>query len=126
MIGPKRLRAYFFKTDSGNEPVRDWVLSLSLDDKKQIGKSILKIEMGWPIGMPYCRPMQNGLFEVRCNLESKRIARILFTIENNQMVLLHGFVKKAQKTPKQDIDLAVQRMKQIHRQLEKEANDKSK
>ncbi|QUS55631.1 type II toxin-antitoxin system RelE/ParE family toxin [Pseudovibrio brasiliensis] len=126
MIGPKRLQAYFFKTDSGNEPVRDWVLSLSLDDKKQIGKSILKIEMGWPIGMPYCRPMQNGLFEVRCNLESKRIARILFTIENNQMVLLHGLVKKAQKTPKQDIDLAVQRMKQIHRQLEKEANDKSK
>ena len=126
MTGSKRLQAYFFKTDSGSEPVRDWILSLSLPDKKQIGKSILKIEIGWPIGMPYCRPLQNGLFEARCHLKDRRIARVLFTIENNQMVLLHGFVKKAQKTPRQDIDLAVQRMKKIHRQLEKEAHDRTK
>ncbi len=96
----------------------------SHSDQKQIGISILKIEMGWPIGMPYCRPMQNGLFEVRSNLERKRIARILFSIENNQMILLHGFIKKAQKTPKPDLELATQRKRQVQRQLEKASHDR--
>ena len=109
----KKIIAHFYKTLNGAEPVRNWLLRLSVEDRKIVGKDIQKVEFGWPIGMPYSRPLGRGLFEVRSDISDKRIARVIFIIQNDGMVLLHGFVKKSQKTPKADLDLAVKRKKEI-------------
>ena len=105
----------FFRTESGAEPVQDWLKSLPYqDDKKRIGEDIKTVEFGWPIGMPVCRPLGQGIFEVRSKLAHNRIARVLFYIDkSNQMVLLHGFIKKTQKTPDDELALA-HRNKQMH------------
>ena len=88
-------------------------MKLELADRKTIGADIKTVEFGWPIGMPTCRPMSKGLYEVRSSLTGGRIARILFCIHDGQMVLLHGFIKKSQKTPKQDLDLAIDRKNKV-------------
>jgi len=94
-------------------PVREWLLDLAEEDRKLIGDDIRTAEFGWPIGMPLCRPMAShkGLWEVRTNLSGKRIARVLFCAHEGEMILLHGFIKKTQKTPKADLDLAMKRMR---------------
>ncbi len=102
----KRLPAYFYRLDSGREPVRDWLKSLEPADRRIIGEDIKDVEFGWPIGMPLVRNLGDGLWEVRSNLTKGQIARVLFTVEQSAMVLLHGFVKKSQKTPKPDLELA--------------------
>ncbi len=109
--GLKRLPARFYRSDSGKEPVREWLKSLELADRKVLGEDIKDVEFSWPIGMPLVRSMGNGLWEVRSSLPHGRIARVLFCVAAGQMVLLHGFIKKTQKTPKLDIDLALKRMK---------------
>ena len=93
--------------------MRDWILDLAHENRREIGKDIQKVEFGWPIGMPYCRPLGRGLWEARSSISSGRIARMLFCINGGEMVLLHGFVKKTQKTPPQDIDLALKRRKEV-------------
>ena len=100
----------FFKTDGGTEPVRDWLLELSAIDRKAIGEDIKTVQFGWPLGMPLVRKMDKDLWEVRIHLE-RRIARVLFTIAVGKIVLLHGFIKKSQATPKTDLDLAKDRMR---------------
>lgn len=107
----KRLSARFFQQEGGNEPVRDWLLKLDVKERQLIGNDIMMAEFGWPIGMPLCRPMGAGLWEVRTNLPDGKLARVLFCARNGEMVLLHGFIKKTQKTPKADLDLAQQRMR---------------
>lgn len=107
----KRIPAVFFCTEAGNEPVREWLKSLSRDEKLRIGHDIKDVEYGWPVGMPTCRPLGSGLYEVRINLPSNRIARVIFSIVEERMVLLHGFIKKTRKTPKSDLDLARERKK---------------
>ena len=109
----KKIAARFFVSASGNRPVRDWLLELDPEDRRRVGTDIQKVEFGWPIGMPYCRPLGRGLWEVRSSISSGRIARVLFGIANGDMVLLGGFVKKTQKTPQQEIDLALRRMKEL-------------
>lgn len=109
----KKIQARFFISKSGNNPVRDWIMDLSEKDKKTVGAAIQKVEFGWPIGMPYCRPLGDSLREVRANISDGRIARIIFFILNDEMILLHGFVKKTQTTPKQDLDLAKDRKKEV-------------
>jgi phage-related protein len=94
-------------------PVRDWILGLDPDDRRVVGKDIQKVEFGWPIGMPYCRPLGRGLWEVRSDISGGRIARALFCIMAGDMVLLHAFVKKTRKTPPQEIDLALRRKKEL-------------
>ena len=106
----KKLRARFFETASGRRPVREWLLSLAEEDRRVVGKDIQKVEFGWPIGMPYCRPFGDGLWEVRTDLAHGRIARVIFSIANGEM---DGFEKKAQKTAPQDLALARRRMKEI-------------
>ena len=110
----KKIAARFFVAASGKMPVRDWLLELDQADRREIGKDTQKVEFGWPIGMPYCRSLGRGLWEVRSNISSGRIARVLFAIRDGEMVLLHGFVKKSQKTLPQDISLALQRMKELN------------
>ncbi len=112
-VSRKRVPAAFYTSDNGAQPVRDWLLGLSKDDRKAVGEDIKTVEFGWPVGMPTCRSMGGGLYEVRTNLEDKKIARVLFCFADNHMVLLHGFIKKTQKTPKQDLELAKKRKKDV-------------
>jgi len=116
MSDVKRIKASFFKTELGKEPVRDWLMSLPKDERQKIGEDIKTVEFGFPIGMPTCRPMGKGLYEVRTNLENK-ITRILFSVEGDKRILLHGFVKKTQKTPKEDLDLAFKRQSKFRNKI---------
>lgn len=109
----KRLPAAFYQSSSGREPVREWLKALALEDRKIIGEDIKDVEFSWPIGMPLCRPLGKGLWEVRSDLTQGRIARVLFCIHDGRMVLLHSFIKKTQKTPGDDLELAIKRMKEI-------------
>jgi len=87
--------------------VRAWLKGLLPEDRKRIGEDIKTVEFGWPVGMPVCKPLRDGIYEVRTNLAQNRIARVLFYIDKmGRMVLLHGFVKKTQKTPGEDLALA--------------------
>lgn len=106
----------FYRLPSGREPVRDWLLSLEREDRLVIGTDIKAVEFGWPVGLPVCRSMGDGLWEVRSSL-GNRIARVLFCIAGDTMWLLHGFIKKQQKTPPQDLSLARMRMREIHQAL---------
>jgi len=107
-----RLRVVFYKTESGKEPVREWLKSLSREDRKTIGEDVKTVQFGFPLGMPVVRKIDKHLWEVRSGLR-KRNARILFTVEAEVMVLLHGFVKKSQKTPRGDLELAKRRLTQV-------------
>jgi phage-related protein len=107
--GLKRLPARFYRSDAGREPVREWLKSLDAADRRVIGEDIKDVEFSWPIGMPLVRSLGRDIWEVRSSLPHGRIARVLFCVEQEYMVLLHGFMKKSQKTPKQDIDLAIRR-----------------
>lgn len=102
----KRLPVEFYRSEKGVEPVRDWLKSLDNLDKTKIGQAVKMLEYGWPVGMPTCRPLRNGLYEVRTTLPSNREARIFFCIHNERMVLLHGIIKKTQKTPQRDLTIA--------------------
>ena len=110
----KRVPAIFFRTATGNEPVREWLRAMGAEDRRRIGEDLKTVEFGWPVGMPTCRAMGDGLYEVRTRLDGNRIVRILFCIDRHQrMVVLHGFVKKTQKTPAQDLALALRRKQEI-------------
>ena len=108
-----KLRVRFFRSDAGNEPVREWLKALSANDRKVIGDDIRTLQFGWPVGMPLTRSLGHGLHEVRSNLEGNRIARVIFVVERDAAVLLHGFIKKSQKMSKTDIDLARDRLKRL-------------
>lgn len=117
--GLKRVPVIFFRTDAGNEPVREWLKEMPPADRKQIGEDIRTVEYGWPIGMPACRPLGNGLHEVRTSLAGNRIARVFFYVDAQQrMVLLHGIVKKTQATPKADLMLARKNLTRHERGLQ--------
>lgn len=107
----KEFPARFFESGAGRVPVRDWLLGLTPEDRKAIGDDIRTAEFGWPIGMPLCRAIKGhkGLWEIRSRLEGGRIARVFFCAHKGSMVLLHGFVKKSQKTPPKELDVAVKR-----------------
>ena len=106
MTAGKRVSAAFYASDAGNEPVREWLKDLPLADRKALGEDIAAVEFTWPVGMPLVRPMKQGLWELRSSLAGNRIARILFCVTEGRMVLLHGFIKKSQKTPVEELALA--------------------
>jgi phage-related protein len=109
----KHVAARFYLTETGANPVRDWLMKLPAADRQQIGHDIRDVEFGWPVGMPLCRSLGSGLWEVRSTLPSRRIARVLFCVGGNELVLLHGFIKKTQKTPASDLNLGIKRMKEV-------------
>jgi len=104
------LSVVFFRTASGNEPVRGWLKELPREERRIIGEDIKTVQFGWPLGMPLVRKLDKGLWEVRSRLPD-RIARVLFTTHESRMILLHGFIKKSQKTPKEDLELAKTRLR---------------
>jgi phage-related protein len=109
----KKLPARFYLNAAGRNPVREWILELPEADRHTVGKDIQKVEFGWPIGRPHCAPLGKGLWEVRSTLESNRIARVIFCMGDGYMILLHGFIKKTQKTPQADIDLALKPKREV-------------
>ncbi len=111
-VSDKKLDVHFYTSRGGGEPVRKWLLTLTRDERKLIGDDILKIQHSWPIGKPLVDGLGNGLWEVRSNL-GDRIARVIFYIEGREMILLHGFIKRTAKTPKQDLQLSLKRKKQL-------------
>jgi len=110
---PSAIPVVFYRTAQGGEAVRDWLKGLPIDDRRRVGHDLGEVQYGWPVGMPLCRPLGAGQWEVRSNLPSRRIARVLFFIYEGQIAVVHGFIKKTQRTPPGDIALARQRMKEI-------------
>ncbi len=106
MNGEPRLSVTSFQTDSGRAPVKQWLKELDKADRKTIGEDIKMVQFRWPIGMPLVRKIETDLWEIRSNLSQRRIARVFFTIEDNEIALLHGFIKKSQNTPQRDLNLA--------------------
>ena len=102
----------FFALDSGREPVREWLKDLDKRSKRVIGEDIKTLQFGWPIGMPLARKMDDNLWELRSKL-NKGIARTFFTVYRNKLVLLHGFIKKSQKTPANELSLAKRRLNKL-------------
>lgn len=102
----------FYQTEAGNEPVRVWLKSLKKDERQAIGEDIKTAQFGWPIGMPLIRKIERDLWEVRSNLKDG-IARVFFTVEGQTMILLHGFMKKSQKTSKADLNMARRRLSDL-------------
>ena len=105
----------FYRTSGGAEPVRDWLKSLDTADRNAIGQDLMRVQFRWPVGMPLCRPLGAGLWEVRTNLSSNRIARVLFFVEDGRIGVVHGFIKKTRKTPMDAIALADKRMKEMEK-----------
>ena len=106
----KTIPVRFYQEDSGNEPVREWLRELSIKDKKIIGRDIRIVQIDWPVEGSLVKPLGSGLWEIRSRLDN-RIARVLFVFSDGEIILLNGFIKKTQKTPKQEIDLARKRAK---------------
>jgi phage-related protein len=104
----------FFCTDTGAETVREWLKDLPAIDRKTIGEDIKTVQFGWPLGMPLVGHLGGDIWEVRIKLE-KRIARVLFALDGQTMVLLNGLIKKQQTIPKPELDLAIDRLKQLRR-----------
>ena len=110
---PSKIPLAFYRTLAGNEPVRDWLKELDRDDRLEIGLDLQRVQYRWPVGMPLCRPLGDGLWEVRTNLPSKTIARVLLCFHDGMIVALHGFIKKTQKTPDAEMKIARKRKKEI-------------
>lgn len=110
---PPEIPVRFYRTEGGREPVLDWLRELDKDDRRAIGLDLMRVQFGWPIGMPLVRSLQEGLWEVRSALPSRRTARLLLCFHANTLVVLHGFIKKTQKTPTEDLALAKRRMKEV-------------
>ena len=106
------LRVVFYRTAGGREPVREWLRGLSREAKKTLGADIKTVQYGWPLGMPLVRSLGAGLWEVRSQVKDG-IGRVIFVAEGQVMVLLHGFIKKSQKTPKKDLELARRRAAEV-------------
>ena len=115
-MNPPRLTeipVVFYRTSGGAEPVLEWLRGLSAEDRQAIGTDLATVQFGWPIGMPLCRPLGEGLWEVRSSLPSRRTARLLFFVHEGRIGVVHGFIKKTQKTPADDLALARRRMKEM-------------
>ena len=109
----KVITVRFYATTSGQEPVKQWLINdINADDRKIIGQDLQTVEFGWPMGMPLVRKMEQNLWEVRSHI-SKGIARVFFCVKENNLVLLHGFIKKSQSTPKKALKLAQKRRDEV-------------
>jgi phage-related protein len=110
---PRKIELVFFRNDAGSEPGREWLRGLDEAKRRAIGTDLLRAQWRWPVGMPLCRPMGKGLWEVRTDLPSKRTARVLICVYSGCLVALHGFIKKTRATPEDDLMLARKRQKEL-------------
>lgn len=110
---PRKVELVFFRNAAGSEPVREWLKGLDEAERRAIGTDLLRAQWRWPVGMPLCRPMGKGLWEVRTDLPMNRTARVLICFYKDHMVALHGFIKKTRATPEADLTLARKRQKEL-------------
>lgn len=110
---PEKISLIFYATEAGNEPVREWLSGLPPENRKAIGLDLMRVQYRWPIGMPLVRAMGKGLFEVRTDLPDKTIARVLFSFHDDELIALHGFIKKSKATPEKELKLARKRKKEV-------------
>jgi len=108
-----KIELNFYRTSGGNEPVREWLKDLPTKQRRDVGLDLQRVQYRWPVGMPLCRPMGDGLWEVRTSLPGKVISRVLICFHGGEIYALHAFIKKTQKTPDEDLMLARKRMKEI-------------
>lgn len=114
MQSPNKIPLVFYRAPTtGTEPVREWLKDLDPEDRRAVGLDLMRAQWRWPVGMPLCRPMGDGLWEVRTDLPSHRIARVLFCVHRSQLVALHGFIKKTQKTPGGELKIARKRQQEL-------------
>jgi phage-related protein len=109
----RKIPIVFYRTNAGADVVLEGLRGLPSKDRALVGQDLMRVQFRWPVGMPLCRPLGDGLWEVRCNLSSNLIARVLFCFTAGQLVALHGFVKKTQKAPEDELKLARKRMREF-------------
>jgi phage-related protein len=110
---PRKIPVLFYSTPGGTEVVRNWLRGLEEGERNAIGQDLMRVQYRWPVGMPLCRPIGEGLWEVRSDLPGNRIARVLFSVRQAKILVLHGFIKKTQKTPDEDLALARRRKREF-------------
>lgn len=108
-----RVPLRFYQRASGSEPVRAWLQDLDEAERHAIGKDLMRAQWRWPVGMPSCRAMGQGLWEVRTDLPNARTARVMICFQQGILIALHGFIKKSRKTPVPDLELARARQKEM-------------
>lgn len=113
MRNPNKIDLYFYAAESGNEPVRQWLLDLNDDERRQIGLDLQRVQYRWPVGMPLCKSLGKGLWEVRTQLPSGKISRVFICFHDGDLFALHAIIKKTQKTPDTDLKLALKRMREV-------------
>lgn len=106
MVDLRRYPAFFFRSATGRTPVLEWLRELPRQDRTTIGLDLQRLEYRWPVGMPLSRPLGTGLHELRSNLAGGRTARLVFFVASDQLVIVNGFIKKTQKAPKEELELA--------------------
>ena len=111
----QKIPLVFFRTQTGSEPVREWLKGLPEAERHAIGKDLLRAQWRWPVGMPLCRPLGSGLWEIRTDLPTRRTARVLLCFYRGHLVAVHGFIKKTRTTPDEDLALARKRQKELER-----------
>jgi phage-related protein len=111
----QKIPLVFFRTNEGSEPVREWLRGLPEAERQAVGRDLLRAQWRWPVGMPLCRPMGKGMWEIRTDLPTKRTARVFVCLYRKHLVALHGFIKKTRATPNEDLALARQRQKELTR-----------
>lgn len=110
---PSKIELVFYRTEAGNEPVRDWLIGRDPANRREIGLDLQRVQYRWPVGMPLVRPLGDGLFEVRTNLPDKTISRVLFCFHGGELFALHGFIKKTEQTPPRDLKIALKRKAEV-------------
>ncbi len=106
MVDLRHYPAYFFRSESGREPVLEWLRGLPDEERAVIGLDLQRLEYRWPIGMPHSRPLGGGLHELRSKLPGGRTARLLFFVAEKRLIIVTGFMKKTRTTPHDEIALA--------------------
>ena len=110
---PQKTQLVFYRSISAKEPVRDWLKGLDAADRQAVGQDLMRAQWRWPVGMPLCRPMGQGLWEIRTEWPRNRISRVLLGLDDGVLVALHAFIKKTQKTPDDELALARKRQKEL-------------
>lgn len=113
LVAPRKIALVFYRSETGAEPVKDWLKALPIVERQVIGQDLMRVQWRWPVGMPLCRAMGQGLWEVRSSLPGNRIARVFFCAQADTLVAVHGLIKKTSKTPPEDLKLARKRMQQV-------------
>lgn len=103
----------FYRSATGREPVLEWLRGLDREDRRAIGLDLMRVQFGWPIGMPLVRSLKDGLWEVRSPLPRHKTTRLILCFHQKTLIVLHGFIKKTQKTPAEELELAKRRMKEV-------------